>query len=82
MTALLSGKKNMNDLHIATENAAVRFAKNNGMTLFEFSPSDLKKFKELCYEAAKIEAKEIEKMGFPGTEILEETKRLAEKYQK
>ncbi|MBN1625867.1 MAG: TRAP transporter substrate-binding protein DctP [Deltaproteobacteria bacterium] len=73
-------EKDMYDLHVVDEDAGLKLGKDNGMEFFELSREDLKKFHELTYQAALEDAKALDKMGYPGTQIIEETKRLADKY--
>ncbi|MFC1820688.1 TRAP transporter substrate-binding protein [Thermodesulfobacteriota bacterium] len=75
-------EKEMYDLHMVDEVAGLKLGKDNGMQFFKFSAADLKKFHELTYKAALQDAKALDKLGHPGTQIMEDTKRLAEKYGK
>jgi TRAP-type C4-dicarboxylate transport system substrate-binding protein len=69
-------------MHLEEEEAGAKLGQTNGMTIFDLSPADMKQFHKLSYDAALKEAEVLDKMGMPGTKILEDMRRLAEKYSK
>ncbi|MBN1849378.1 MAG: TRAP transporter substrate-binding protein DctP [Deltaproteobacteria bacterium] len=69
-------------LHLIDEEAGTQLGKDNGMTFFDLGSADMKQFHKLSYEAAREEARVLDNMGLPGSKVLEDMRRLNEKYSK
>jgi TRAP-type C4-dicarboxylate transport system substrate-binding protein len=60
--------------------AAIEFAEENGIEFIELSPEDYEQWQEYMEQVVLSEAQEVDAMGYPGTELFNEVRRLLEEY--